>query len=38
MIITSISKANGKDAVNISGFTDDQLKAYNTLIEFINNP
>lgn len=38
MNITSISQANGKDAVNISGFTDDQRKAYSTLIEFINSP
>lgn len=38
MNITSISQANGKDSVNISGFTDDQRKAYNTLIEFINAP
>ena len=38
MNITSISKANGKDAVNISGFTNDQLNAYNSLIDFINKP
>ena len=38
MNITSISQANGKDAVNIAGFTNDQMKAYNALIEFINNP
>ena len=38
MIINSISHANGKDPISILGFTDDQLKAYNTLIEFINNP
>lgn len=38
MNITEISQANGKDAVSISGFTDDQLSAYNSLIEFINSP
>ena len=38
MNITSISQANGKDAVNIAGFTNDQMNAYNALIEFINNP
>ena len=38
MNITSISKANGKDAVNIAGFTNDQMKAYHALIDFINNP
>lgn len=38
MNITSISQANGKDPVSIVRFTDDQLKAYNTLIEFINSP
>ena len=38
MNITSISQANGKDAVNIAGFTNDQMKAYHALIEFINNP
>ena len=38
MNITSISQANGKDAVNIAGFTNDQMKAYRALIEFINNP
>ena len=38
MNITSISQANGKDAISISGFTDDQRKAYNALIEFINSP
>lgn len=38
MNIISISQANGKDAVNIAGFTNDQMNAYNALIEFINNP
>lgn len=38
MNITSISKANGKDAINIAGFTNDQMKAYHALIDFINNP
>lgn len=38
MNITSISQANGKDSVSISGFTDDQQKAYSSLIEFINSP
>lgn len=38
MNITSLSRANGKDPTSIIGFTDDQLKAYTSLIEFINNP
>ena len=38
MNITQISQANGKDPVSTLGFTDDQLNAYNGLIEFINNP
>ena len=38
MNITSISQANGKDSVSISGFTNDQQKAYSSLIEFINSP
>lgn len=38
MNITEISKANGKDAVSIQGFTNDQLNAYKTLIDFINKP
>ena len=38
MNIISISQANGKDAVNIAGFTNDQMKAYHALIEFINSP
>ena len=38
MLITNVSKANGKDSVSIKGFTNDQLNAYNNLIEFINKP
>lgn len=38
MNVTSISQANGKDPVSILGFTNDQRKAYDNLIEFINNP
>lgn len=38
MNINTVSQANSKDPVSILGFTDDQRKAYNTLIEFINNP
>ena len=38
MNITTISQANGKDPVSISGFTDDQKHAYQNLIEFINAP
>ena len=38
MNITQISQANGKDPVSTLGFTDDQLNAYNGLIEFINSP
>ena len=37
MNITSMSQANGKDAVNIEGFTNDQKNAYNELIKFIND-
>lgn len=33
----TISKANGRDAVSTLGLTDDQRKAYNALIEFINS-
>lgn len=36
--IKPTSMANGKDAVSTLGFTDDQQKAYNELIEFINSP
>lgn len=38
MNITSVSQANSKDSININGFTDDQKKAYSTLIDFINAP
>lgn len=38
MNINQISQANGKDSISIIGFTDDQRKAYNNLIEFINVP
>lgn len=38
MNITSVSQANGKDSISINGFTDDQKKAYSTLIDFINAP
>ena len=38
MITDSISKANGKDPISISNFTDDQRNAYASLIEFINSP
>lgn len=33
-----ISQANGKDPISILNFTDDQRKAYDNLIKFINNP
>lgn len=38
MNINDISQANGKDSVSLLGFTDDQLKAYEGLINFINSP
>ncbi len=38
MNITEISRANGKDPINILNFTSDQINAYNSLIEFINSP
>lgn len=38
MNITSISQANGKDAVSIANFTNDQMNAYESLIDFINAP
>lgn len=38
MNISTISQANGKDPISISGFTDDQKRAYNNLIDFINAP
>lgn len=37
MQITDITLANGRNPVNISGFTKDQANAYNDIIEFINN-
>ena len=37
MEITGITLANGRNPVNISGFTKDQANAYNDIIEFINN-
>lgn len=36
MNVTNISQANGKDSVSTLGFTNDQRKAYDELIEFIN--
>lgn len=36
MNITNMSVANGKDAASILGFTQDQLNAYNELLDFIN--
>lgn len=38
MNITTISQANGKNPINIQDFTDDQVKAYTSLIDFINEP
>lgn len=38
MNITTISQANCKDSVSTLNFTNDQLNAYNGLIEFINSP
>lgn len=38
MNITTINKVNDKNSADITGFTDDQKKAYNTLLEFINKP
>lgn len=38
MNITKISQANCKDSVSTLNFTNDQLNAYNGLIEFINSP
>ena len=38
MNITNLNQANGKDPVSTLGFTNDQRKAYDSLIEFINNP
>lgn len=36
-INTSVSLANGRDSVSIANFTDDQRKAYDDLIQFINS-
>lgn len=36
MNITNMSVANRKDAISILGFTQDQLNAYNELLDFIN--
>ena len=38
MNIKPTSMANGKDPVSTLGFTDDQRKAYDELIEFISKP
>lgn len=38
MNITKISQANGKNPISTLNFTNDQLNAYNGLIEFINSP
>lgn len=38
MNISSISKANCKDTISTLGFTIDQRKAYDSIIEFINSP
>ena len=38
MNITNISQANCKDPISTLNFTNDQLNAYNGLIEFINSP
>ena len=38
MNITTITQANGKDPVSTLGFTNDQRKAYDELIKFINEP
>lgn len=38
MNIIPIVPSNGKDPVSTLGFTDDQLKAYHKLIEFIDSP
>lgn len=36
MNVTTITQANGKDPVSTLGFTDDQRKAYDNIISFIN--
>ena len=38
MNITNISQANCKDPISTLNFTNDQLNAYDGLIEFINSP
>lgn len=38
MNITKISQANGKDPINLNGFTNDQRKAYVDIISFIDSP
>lgn len=38
MNLSNFSQANTKDAVSVLNFTDDQRKAYNDLISFINSP
>lgn len=38
MNLNQISQANTKDPVSITGFTDDQRKAYEHLVKFINEP
>lgn len=38
MNIIPIVPSNGKDPVSTLGFTDDQLKAYKELIDFIDSP
>ena len=38
MNIIAVNQANSKDAMSLSGFTNDQLKAYESLITFINSP
>lgn len=38
MNLTTVSQANTKDPISTLDFTMDQLKAYNDLIDFINNP
>lgn len=38
MNIAQVSQANGKDPVSTLGFTDDQVKAYRGLVNFIETP
>ena len=35
MNITKFSQANSRDSISTLGFTEDQQKAYNELIDFI---